>query len=128
MAFLAQSVEKPRGEASVVFESAGGKWQKVLITDQSNGESSVAYSLDAEPSVADTATERHPRIAFTVKNQASLTDFGFAQAPPSQTKLPVLLLTPSAGPSCLPAATINKLKHGLRISQEMGLISLWIKE
>jgi hypothetical protein len=64
MAFLAQSVEKPRGEASVVFESAGGKWQKVLITDQSNGESSVAYSLDAEPSVADTATERHPRIAF----------------------------------------------------------------
>jgi hypothetical protein len=61
---LAQSLEKPHGEASVVFESAGGKWQKAVITDQSTGESSVAYSLDAEPSVTDTATERHPRIAF----------------------------------------------------------------
>jgi hypothetical protein len=61
---LAQSFEKPRGEASLAFESAGGKWQKAVITDQSTGESSVAYSLDAEPSVTDTATERHPRIAF----------------------------------------------------------------
>jgi hypothetical protein len=64
MVSLAQSFEKPRGEASVVFESAGGKWQKAVITDQSTGESSAAYSLDAEPSVTDTATERHPRIAF----------------------------------------------------------------
>jgi hypothetical protein len=64
MVSLAQSVEKPRGEASVVFESVGGKWQKAVITDQLTGESSVAYSLDAEPSATDTVTARHPRIAF----------------------------------------------------------------
>src|ERR1700733_3043855 len=75
MVSLAQSVEKPRGEASVIFESAGGKWQKALITDQSTGESSVAYSLDAEPSVADTATERHPRIAFYCQKSGEFARF-----------------------------------------------------
>jgi hypothetical protein len=75
MVSLAQSSEKPRGEASVVFESAGGKWQKAVITDQSTGEASAAYSLDAEPSVTDTATERRPRIAFYCQKSGEFDQF-----------------------------------------------------
>ena len=62
---LAQTVTEPHGEGSVVFGSPGGKWQKVVITDQLTGESSTAYSLDAETSAIDTENKRHPRIAFS---------------------------------------------------------------
>ena len=55
----------PHGEGSVVFGSAGGKWQKAFITDQSSGESSTAYSLDAESAVVEAGTTRHPRIVFS---------------------------------------------------------------
>jgi len=62
---LAQTVTEPHGEGSVVFESPGGKWQKAVITDQLTGESTAAYSLDAETSATDIGNERHPRIAFS---------------------------------------------------------------
>jgi hypothetical protein len=62
---LAQTIALPRGEGSVVFESAGGKWQKAVITDQVTGESSMAFSLEAETSTTDSGIERHPRIAFS---------------------------------------------------------------
>jgi hypothetical protein len=45
---LAQTVTEPYGDGSVVFGSTGGKWQRAVITDQLTGESSTAYSLDAE--------------------------------------------------------------------------------
>lgn len=67
---LAQTITKPHGEGSVVFESPGGKWQKAVITDQLTGESSAAYSLDAETSESDIENERHPRIAFSCQNSA----------------------------------------------------------
>src|ERR1700716_2457539 len=62
---LAQPVTEPHGEGSVVFGSPGGKWQKADITDQLTGESSTAYSLDAETSARDLEQMRHPRIAFS---------------------------------------------------------------
>jgi hypothetical protein len=61
---LAQTIAEPRGEASLVFGLAGGKWQKVMITDALTGELSTAYSLEAEASATDIETGRHPRIAF----------------------------------------------------------------
>jgi hypothetical protein len=61
----AQTLTEPHGEGSVVFGSPGGKWQKAIITDGLTGESSAAYSLDAEPSANDIGNERHPRIAFS---------------------------------------------------------------
>jgi hypothetical protein len=64
---LAQTITEPHGEGSVVFESPGGKWQKAVITDQLTGESSAAYSLDAETSAADSGNKRHPRIAFSCR-------------------------------------------------------------
>jgi hypothetical protein len=66
---LAPSLSKPYGEGSVTFESAGGKWQKALITDQLTGEISSAYSLDAEESPTDLIAARHPRIAFSCRKQ-----------------------------------------------------------
>jgi hypothetical protein len=65
MSSLAQTVTEPHGEGSVVFGSPGGKWQKAVITDQLTGESSTAYSLDAETSATDIKKKRHPRIAFS---------------------------------------------------------------
>jgi len=62
---LAQTVTEPHGEGSVVFGSPGGKWQKAVITDQLTGESSTAYSLDAESSETDIENKRHPRIRFS---------------------------------------------------------------
>jgi hypothetical protein len=62
---LAQTVTEPHGEGSVVFGSPGGKWQKAVITDQLTGESSTAYSLDAETSASDIESKRHPRIVFS---------------------------------------------------------------
>ena len=62
---LAQTVTEPHGEGSVVFGSPGGKWQKAVITDQLTGESSTAYSLDAETSATDIENKRHPRIVFS---------------------------------------------------------------
>jgi hypothetical protein len=62
---VAQTVTEPHGEGSVVFGSPGGKWQKAMITDQLTGESSTAYSLDAETSATDIGNDRHPRIAFS---------------------------------------------------------------
>jgi len=44
---LAQAIAGPHGEGSVVFRSAGGRWEKAVITDQLTGESSTAYSLEA---------------------------------------------------------------------------------
>jgi hypothetical protein len=40
--FFAQTVPWPHGEGSVSFRSAGGKWQRAMITDQLTGESSTA--------------------------------------------------------------------------------------
>jgi hypothetical protein len=60
----AQTLTEPHGEGSVVFGSPGGKWQKAIITDGLTGESSAAYSLDAEPSAND-LRNRHPRIVFS---------------------------------------------------------------
>jgi hypothetical protein len=65
MISLSQTIAEPRGEVSVVFRSAGGKWQKVMITDKLTGEFSTAYSLEAETSATDIETDRHPRIAFS---------------------------------------------------------------
>jgi hypothetical protein len=62
---LAQSPTKLHGEGSVTFESAGGKWQKALITDGLTGETSAAYSLDAESSAIARGIDRHPRIEFS---------------------------------------------------------------
>jgi hypothetical protein len=61
----AQTLTEPHGEGSVVFESPGGKWQKAVITDGLTGESSAAYSLDAEVSANNIGNNRHPRIAFS---------------------------------------------------------------
>jgi len=61
----AQTLTEPHGEGSVVFGSPGGKWQKAVITDGLTGESSAAYSLDAEVSTNDIGNKRHPRIAFS---------------------------------------------------------------
>ena len=61
----AQTLTEPHGEGSVVFASPGGKWQKAKITDGLTGESSAAYSLDAEPSADDIGNKRHPSIAFS---------------------------------------------------------------
>jgi hypothetical protein len=65
MISLSQTIAVPRGEISVVFGLAGGKWQKVMITDELTGELSTAYSLEAETSATDIETGRHPRIAFS---------------------------------------------------------------
>jgi hypothetical protein len=62
---LAQTVAGPHGEGSVVFRSPGGRWEKAVITDQLTGKSSTAYSLEAEPGIADAGTGRHPRIVFS---------------------------------------------------------------
>jgi len=61
----AQTLTEPHGEGSVVFRSPGGKWQEAVITDGLTGESSAAYSLEAEPSANDIRDNRHPRIAFS---------------------------------------------------------------
>jgi hypothetical protein len=61
----AQTIVGPHGEGSVVFSSPGGRWQKAVITDQLTGESSTAYSLEAEPGGPDARSVRHPRIAFS---------------------------------------------------------------
>jgi hypothetical protein len=61
----AQTTVGPHGEGSVVFRSPGGRWQKAVITDQLTGESSAAYSLEAEPGGTDAETGRHPRIVFS---------------------------------------------------------------
>jgi hypothetical protein len=68
MIFLAQTTAEPQGEASVVFESAGGKWQRARITDQLTGETSTAYLLDAETPSTLIETKRHPRMVFTCQN------------------------------------------------------------
>src|SRR5271156_698623 len=67
---LAQTIAEPHGEASVVFESAGGEWQKAIITDQVTGETSTAYSLDAETRASSIETKRHPKMVFTCQNSA----------------------------------------------------------
>jgi hypothetical protein len=61
----AQTLTEPHGEGSVVFRAPGGKWQEAVITDGLTGESSAAYSLDAEASANDIGNKRHPRIAFS---------------------------------------------------------------
>jgi hypothetical protein len=65
MGSLAQSIVGPHGEGSVVFRSPGGRWQEAVITDQLTGESSTAYSLEAEPGGTDARAGRHPRIVFS---------------------------------------------------------------
>jgi hypothetical protein len=62
---LAQTIVGPHGEGSVVFRSPGGRWEKAVITDQLTGESSTAYSLEAESGGIDARTGRHPRIVFS---------------------------------------------------------------
>jgi hypothetical protein len=62
---LAQAIVGPHGEGSVVFGSPGGGWEKAVITDQLTGESSTAYSLEAESGGVDAGTGRHPRIVFS---------------------------------------------------------------
>jgi hypothetical protein len=64
---LAQTVTKPHGEGSVVFESAGGNWRKAIITDLPTGETATTYSLDASDSEGDTGIKRQPRIVFVCK-------------------------------------------------------------
>jgi hypothetical protein len=49
----------------VTFESAGGNWQKAIITDGPTGVTTAAYSLDAETSAAGPGLDRHPRIEFS---------------------------------------------------------------
>ena len=73
---LAQTVTEPHGEGSVVFESPGGKWQKAVITDQLTGESSAAYSLDAETSATDIGNESalpspYAKNSFAAENTTS---------------------------------------------------------
>ncbi len=65
MGSFAQNVVGPHGEGSVVFRSPGGRWQEAVITDQLTGESSTAYSLEAEPGGTDARARRHPRIVFS---------------------------------------------------------------
>ena len=62
---VAQSIVGPHGEGSVVFRSPGGRWQEAVVTDQLTGESSTAYSLEAESGGADAKVGRHPRIVFS---------------------------------------------------------------
>src|SRR6202041_1608976 len=62
---VAQNIVGPQGEGSVVFRSPGGRWQEAVITDQLTGESSTAYSLEAEPGRTDARGGRHPRIVFS---------------------------------------------------------------
>lgn len=61
----AQTTLGPHGQGSVVFRSPGGRWGEAVITDQLTGETSTAYSLEAEPVGADARTGRHPRIVFS---------------------------------------------------------------
>jgi hypothetical protein len=68
----AQTLTEPHGEGSVVFRSPGGKWQKAVITDGLTGESSTAYSLDADPSADGNGNKRHPRIAFYCQKSGEL--------------------------------------------------------
>jgi hypothetical protein len=70
----AQSLSKPYGEGSVTFESAGGKWQKAIITDELTGETSSAYSLDAEVSAPGISAARHPRITFSCQKRGKFGD------------------------------------------------------
>jgi hypothetical protein len=65
MGSLAQNIVLPHGEGSVVFRSPGGRWQEAVITDQLTGETSTAYSLEAEPGGTDARAGRHPRIEFS---------------------------------------------------------------
>jgi hypothetical protein len=69
---LAQTVSEPHGEGSVVFGSGGGKWQKAVITDELTGDTSTAYSLDAETSATNAGIVRHPRIAFSCQKSCEL--------------------------------------------------------
>jgi hypothetical protein len=62
---LAQNIVGPHGEGSVVFRSPGGRWQEAVIRDQVTGESSKAYSLEAEPSGTDAKAGRHSRIVIS---------------------------------------------------------------
>jgi hypothetical protein len=64
---LAQTVAEPQGGASVVFASAGGRWEKATITDQLSGETSTTYSLDAATPSTFTGMKRHPRIVLTCR-------------------------------------------------------------
>src|SRR5580704_16509773 len=72
MGSLAQNIVGPHGEGSVVFRSAGGRWQEAVITDQLTGESSTAYSLEAEPKATDARARRHPRIVFSCQQSGKL--------------------------------------------------------
>jgi hypothetical protein len=55
-----------------VFSSPGGRWQKAVITDQLTGESSTAYSLEAEPDGNHAKIGRHPRIVFSCQQSGKL--------------------------------------------------------
>jgi len=61
----AQNAAWPIGAGSVSFESAGGHWQKAVITDQPTGETSEAYSLEADTSYSDVDVTRRPSIVFS---------------------------------------------------------------
>jgi hypothetical protein len=65
MGSLAQNIVLPHGQGYVVFWSPGGRWQEAVITDQLTGESTAAYSLEAEPGATDAGTGRHPKIEFS---------------------------------------------------------------
>jgi hypothetical protein len=77
----AQTLTEPHGEGSVVFGSPAGKWQKAVIADGLTGESSAAYSLDAEVSATTSEISGIQESRFLVKNQVSLIAFRSAQEP-----------------------------------------------
>ena len=63
----AQNVISPSGGGTVSFGSAGGGWQRAVITDQPTGEVTEAYSLEAEIPGRDVEVTRHPSIMFSCK-------------------------------------------------------------
>ncbi len=125
---LAQTVTQPHGEGSVVFGSPGGKWQKAVITDQLTGESSTAYSLDAETSATDIENKRHPRIAFSCQKSGEFERVQIRTGTVIANQSDSISESPLAGLGCRLIVNIRELERGLQISRRMVQIFLPIKE
>ena len=125
---LAQTVTQPHGEGSVVFGSPGGKWQKAVITDRLTGESSTAYSLDAETSATDIENKRRPRIAFSCQKSGEFERVQIRTGTVIANRLTLFPSPPLSGLGCRLIVNIRELERGLQISRRMVQIFLPIKE
>jgi hypothetical protein len=128
MGSLAQNIVGPHGEGSVVFRSPGGRWQEAVITDQLTGESSTAYSLEAEPSGTDARAGRHPRIVFSCQHSGKFDGIWIRSGTVVANQFPSPsdhLITLLVGPKCRVAVTAKKRKRGLLTLQKV--VRIWLR-